>query len=146
MPERERHNRTKDEMFAMIEAALGGRIAEELEFGAMSTGASSDFDAATAIARDMVCKYGMSENLGPVIYSQRRGDFMYSERTAEKIDDEIRAIINQAYVEAKGLLVTHRDKLTTLAMNLLEKETMYASEIYELLGIESREDHRFMEA
>lgn len=145
MPDREKHNQTKDEMLALVQSALGGRIAEEIEFGVLSTGAMSDFKSATDIVRSMVCRYGMSENLGPIIYSQRHGDFTYSERTAQRIDDEVISIMNACYATARTMLVEHRDKLEKLAYTLLEKETMYASEIYELLGIESREDHKFVE-
>lgn len=145
MPEREKHNRTKDEMIALIQSALAGRIAEELEFGVLSTGAMSDFQSATEIVRKMVCQYGMSQNLGPIIYSHRHGEQEYSERTAEKIDEEMRAIMNECYVTARNMLVEHRDKLEKLAYALLEKETMYASEIYPLLEIEPREDHSFVE-
>lgn len=145
LPEREKYSRDKDEMIASIKAALGGRVAEELVFNKLSTGAYSDFQAATAIARDMVCRYGMSDKLGPVIYSQREGEFIYSQHTAETIDAEVRAIIDACYKDAKELLTTNRDKLDKLSFALLEKETMFASEIYELLGITSREDHKFTE-
>ena len=145
LPEREKYSRDKDEMIASIKAALGGRVAEELVFNKLSTGAYSDFQAATAIARDMVCRYGMSDKLGPVIYSQREGEFIYSQHTAETIDAEVRAIIDACYKDAKELLTTNRDKLDKLSFALLEKETMFASEIYELLGIKSREDHKFTE-
>ncbi len=146
LPEREKYSRDKDEMIASIKAALGGRVAEELVFNKLSTGAYSDFQAATAIARDMVCRYGMSDKLGPVVYSQREGEFVYSQHTAETIDAEVRAIIDACYKDAKELLTTNRDKLDKLSFALLEKETMFASEIYELLGITSREDHKFTEA
>lgn len=144
MPEREKYNKTQDEMIAFIKSALGGRIAEEIEFGIVSTGAHNDFDKATEVARSMVCQYGMSD-LGPIIYSQRQGQFEYSEQTAQRIDHEVHAIITHAYNSAKEMLLEHRDKLTKLSHALLEKETMYASEIYELLGIEPREDHKFVE-
>lgn len=142
MPEREKYSTTKEEMLAVIKSALGGRIAEAIVFNKISTGAYSDFMTATGIARDMVCRYGMSEALGPIVYSQQQGDFVYSQQTAQKIDDEVRRIIEESERGATKLLVDNRDKLDKLAEALLEKETMYASEIYELLGIESREDHK----
>lgn len=145
LPEREKYTTSKEEMIASIKSALGGRIAEELEFNEISTGAYSDFLAATDIARDMVCRYGMSERLGTIVYSQRRGDFVYSQKTAELIDQEVKDIIDRCYKEATDLLQQNRDKLTVLSNALLEKETMFAGEIYELLGITSREDHRFTE-
>lgn len=142
MPEREKYSTTKEEMLATIKSALGGRIAEAVVFNKISTGAYSDFTTATRIARDMVCRYGMSDALGPIVYSQQQGDFVYSQQTAQKIDDEVRRIIEESEREATNLLIDHRDKLDKLAEALLEKETMYASEIYELLGIEPREDHK----
>jgi len=145
LPEREKYTTTKAEMLASIKAAVGGRIAEELEFNTLSTGAYSDFQAATEIARDMVCRYGMSKDLGPIVYSQRQGEFVYSQDTAEKIDTEVKKIVEDCYKEATSLLQANRDKLTKLSEALLEKETMYASEIYDLLDIEPREDHKFSE-
>ena len=144
MPEREKYSTVKEEMIALVQSALGGRIAEEVVFHKVSTGAYSDFLKATEVVRDMVCRYGMSDKLGPVVYSQQQGDFVYSQETAKLIDDEVLRITNECYVSAKKLLETHRDKLDTLANALLEKETMYASEIYELLAITPREDHKLI--
>ncbi|MCF7899895.1 ATP-dependent zinc metalloprotease FtsH [Candidatus Babeliales bacterium] len=143
MPEREKYNRNKEEMIASIKAALGGRVAEEIVFNELSTGAYSDFLTATDIVRDIVCRYGMTDELGPIVYSQKQGDFVYSQKTAEKIDEKVRQIIDTCYAETKDLLMAHKDKLTALSVALLDKETMYAREIYELLNIESREDHKF---
>lgn len=144
MPEREKYSRNKDEMIASIKICLGGRVAEQLVFNKIATGAYSDFLRATEIARTMVTHYGMSDALGPIVYSQQQGDFVYSQVTAQKIDDEVRRIINECYKETTILLEDNRDKLDLLATTLLEKETMYASEIYELLGITSREDHKLV--
>lgn len=137
LPEREKYNETKEEMLSHIDVALGGRIAEELVFNEMSTGAYSDFVTATDIAQRMVRFYGMSD-LGEVIY--REGT--YSEGTAAKIDEEVRSIIKKCYDRTKEVLVENRDKLDKLADALLEKETMYAEEIYELLGIEPRKSFK----
>ena len=145
LPEREKYMTTKEEMIGSIMAALGGRIAEELVFGKMSTGAYSDFQKATEIARSMVCHYGMSEDLGPIVYAQdpsTPGEFTYSEHTAQKIDEAVRKIIDDCYVKATTVLRENRDKLDKLAEALLEKETMYAGEIYALLNITPREEHR----
>lgn len=144
MPEREKYSRNKDEMIASIKICLGGRVAEKLVFNKIATGAYSDFLRATEIARTMVTHYGMSDALGPIVYSQQQGDFVYSQQTAEKIDEEVRRIINECYQETTALLTENRDKLDLLATTLLEKETMYASEIYTLLGIASREDHKLI--
>ncbi len=144
MPEREKYSRNKDEMIASIKICLGGRIAEQLVFNKIATGAYSDFLRATEIARTMVTHYGMSDALGPIVYSQQQGDFVYSQQTAQKIDDEVRRIINECYAETTKLLEDNRDKLDLLATTLLEKETMFASEIYELLDIKPREDYKLV--
>jgi len=142
MPEREKYNRTKAEMLAEITMAFGGRVAEELAFEQITTGAYSDFKAATKIAREMVCYYGMSDDVGFIIFSQNHGEYDYSEKMAEKIDAAVYKITSECYERAKSLLTNNRDKLDQLAAALLEKETMYASEIYELLGIAPRQDLR----
>ncbi|HEV2916901.1 MAG TPA: ATP-dependent zinc metalloprotease FtsH [Candidatus Babeliales bacterium] len=138
LPEREKYTSSKDEMISSIMAALGGRAAEELIFNKLMTGAASDFRAATAIARSMVCDYGMSEKLGPVVYSQEYGQQPYSESTARLIDEEVRRILDECQVKVREMLSQHKDKLDKLAQLLIEKETVYAGEVYELLGIEPR--------
>jgi len=143
LPEREKYTSTKEEMLAQVQSALGGRIAEEIVFNKMTTGAYSDFKAATEIVRRMVCHYGMSEKLGSAVYARSSyGELEYSEKTAELIDEEIRAILDLCYKKAFEIISANRDKLDKLANSLLEKETMYASEIYELLGIEPRKDFK----
>lgn len=142
LPEREKYNSTKDEMLGSIMTALGGRVAEELVFGKITTGAYSDFMKASQIARDMVCKYGMSP-LGPIVYSQEYEDYRYSQKTSELIDKEVTTIVNDCYDKTTALLSHNREKLELLAVTLLEKETMYAQEVYELLGIQPRVQHTF---
>jgi len=144
LPEREKYITTKEEMLAVIMSALGGRAAEELVFGKLTTGAYSDFKKATDIARSMVCNYGMAPELGSVLYGQLQGDFVYSQSTAKKIDQEVQKIINKCYDKALNLLKTNRDKLDKLVRALLDKETMYAGEIYSLLSIEPRVEHSFL--
>lgn len=146
MPEREKYNETKEELLATIASAMGGRAAEELVFGEISTGAYSDFKKATEIARSMVCYYGMTDALGKRVYLDTydtKGG--YSQKTFEKIDNEITRILDEQYVRATNMLRENRDKLDKLSLALLDKETLYASEIYELLGIEPREDMRLVE-
>ncbi|HRN77987.1 MAG TPA: ATP-dependent zinc metalloprotease FtsH [Candidatus Dependentiae bacterium] len=142
LPEREKHTSTKDEMLASIASALGGRAAEELVFDSATTGAYSDFQVASKIARAMVCNYGMSAQVGPIIYGQSNQDFVYSQKTAEQLDAEVKNIIDMCYTKACDLLRSNRDKLDALSQALLEKETMYAGEIYVLLGIEPRTEHK----
>lgn len=142
LPEREKYNSTKEEMLGSIMICLGGRIAEELIFGKITTGAYSDFMKASHVARDMVCKYGMS-SLGPVVYSQNYEDYSYSQKTSELIDKEVAVIVNDCYEKATALLTENKEKLDLLAITLLEKETMYAQEVYDLLGIQPRTQHMF---
>jgi len=141
LPEKEKYNRSKEEIVARIMSALGGRAAEELIYNKLTTGAYADFRSATQMARAMVCDYGMSD-LGTAVYSQSRGDFVYSQKTAEKIDAEVEKILAKSYKDTMKLLKENKDKLELLADKLLEKENLYAGEIYELLGIEAREDHK----
>lgn len=145
MPEREKYNKTKNEMVANIISALAGRAAEELVFGELTTGAYSDFKHATAIAKDMVCHYGMTDTLGKVVYDRGYYGNGFSDKTFERIDEEVKSILDEQYVAAMKLLVDNRDKLDKLAAALLEHETMFAHEIYELLGITPRQDHRFVQ-
>jgi len=141
LPEKEKYIRSKEEIVASVMAALGGRAAEELIFKKLTTGAYSDFRIATEMVRSMVCDYGMSD-LGTAVYSQTRGEFVYSQKTAEKIDNEVQKILSGCYKDTIKLLKENKDKLELLTEKLLEKENLYASEIYELLGIEAREDHK----
>jgi cell division protease FtsH len=144
LPEREKYSTTKEEMEAMIMSALGGRVAEEIVFNTVTTGAYSDFQKASQIVRDMICYYGMSTELGTIIYSQRHGDFEYSQKTAEKIDAEVLKLTALYHQQARALLEANRDKLDTLANALLEKETMNADEIYTLLDITPRQTHKLI--
>ena len=144
LPEREKYITTKEEMEASVMSALGGRVAEEIIFNALTTGAYSDFQAASHIVRNMICHYGMSPELGTIIYSQRHGDFEYSQKTAEKIDAEVQRLTGLYHDQTRTLLEANRDKLDMLANALLEKETMNADEIYELLGITPRQAHKLI--
>lgn len=144
MPEREKYITSKEEMEAEVISALGGRAAEEIIFQRLTTGAYSDFKAATDIVRKMVCNYGMvPEELGTILYVQDHNQYQYSEKTSEKIDEAVRAIMDTCYKRCIQMFKDNKDKLDLLATTLLEKETMYASEIYELLNIEPRTEHTF---
>jgi cell division protease FtsH len=144
LPDREKYSTTKEEMIATINICLGGRAAEELIFNEIATGASNDFQKATAIAHAMVCQYGMSEELGPIIYSHAYKEFDYSPETATKIDEAVKKIITNCYEQTKKMLTENRYLLDILALELLKKETLYSHEIYELLKIKPRKDHRFI--
>ena len=124
---------SRNEMFEQIVADLGGRVAEQLCLQDISTGASSDIQQATSVARDMVQRYGMSEKLGPVSYAAEGEVFIgrdyekskpYSERIAGDIDDEVKAIIDRAYRRCQEILTDHRDQLEKIAKYLMEFETM----------------------
>ena len=140
LPEREKYLHSKDEMIAQIMSIMGGRIAEELTFGVISSGASDDFNKATEIAQNMVRFWGMSEKLGHVTYSPD-SNYKHSQKTYEIIDQEVRAIIEECYQKAQALLMQNRDKLEKLAQAVIEKETIMAEEAYELLGITPRTIH-----
>jgi len=142
LPEREKYTQTKEEMLTTIMVCLGGRVAEEIACNVIGSGASNDFEKATDVARKMVCSYGMSEEMGPVVYQQRNGEYQYSEKTAERIDAEVQRLLEASYQKVKELLTFNRDKLNRLANELYAKETLFAAEIYELLGITPREDFK----
>ncbi len=134
---------TKESLTAMITGLLAGRIAEELVFGQMTTGAHNDFQRATAIARAMVAEYGMS-SLGPVQYERETGsvflgrDYMkeknFSDQVALEIDREVRKIIDDCYKEGQELLKEHRKLLDLIAMHLVEIETLTREDIEELVN------------
>lgn len=140
LPTEDRHTMTKKQLLARISMALGGRVAEEVVFGSITSGASDDIKRATRVARAMVCELGMSERLGPVAYTEgeqnvflgremaARGDGV-SEETAREIDREVRSIIDSQLELARKTVVEHREKLDRLAHALLERETIDAEEI-----------------
>lgn len=144
VPEDDKGLMTRSEMIARLVFAMGGRAAEELVFREPTTGASSDIDQATKIARAMVTEYGMSSKLGAVRYGSEHGDpFLgrtmgnqadYSHEVAQIIDDEIRKLIEAAHTEAWEILTEYRDVLDTLAGELLEKETLHRVELEAIFG------------
>jgi cell division protease FtsH len=140
LPTEDRHLMTRKQTLARISMALGGRVAEEVVFDEITTGAQDDIKRATRLARAMVCELGMSDLLGPIAYgeneenvflgreiSSRRED--YSEETARQIDQEVRRIIEEQHVRARQVVGQNRDKLDRLAQALLERETLDAEEI-----------------
>jgi cell division protease FtsH len=147
LPPEDRYNLTREQILAMIKHAMGGRAAEELVFGHLSTGASNDLKQATRLARQMVCHYGMSEKLGPVSYSDDDHDVFlgrdfvsrkdYSEKKAEQIDEEVSQILNALYQEARQNLVDHRATLDRIAEALLERETLDTADLRLLLAGEA---------
>lgn len=144
VPEEDKSLRTRSEMIAQLVFAMGGRAAEELVFREPTTGAVSDIEQATKIARAMVTEYGMSSKLGAVKYGTEHGDpFLgrtmgtqadYSHEVARDIDDEVRKLIEAAHTEAWEILTEYRDVLDTLAGELLEKETLHRPELEAIFG------------
>ena len=133
IPRDDASNPTRNEMYEEIVSLLGGRAAEELFLGDISVGASNDIERATKIAREMVARYGMSERIGTVAYDNEGEVFIgrdfqttksYSEKVAGTIDDEIKVLIDRAYLQCKQLLKTNEEKVQQVAAYLLEKETM----------------------
>ena len=144
LPEDEKYNETAKGLEIRIRALLGGRIAEELTFESVTTGASNDLDRVTAIARKMVCEWGLSDKIGPLTFGEKEGGEVflgrdmghvknYSESMAVEIDNEIRRIVKENYQITTQLLKEHQDQLNTLAEALLERETLDAPEIKRLV-------------
>ncbi|MFU8692625.1 ATP-dependent zinc metalloprotease FtsH [Rossellomorea sp. FS2] len=144
LPKEDRYFMTKPELLDKITGLLGGRVAEEIIFGEVSTGAHNDFQRATGIARKMVTEYGMSEKLGPLQFGQQQGGQVflgrdinseqnYSDAIAHDIDLEMQRFINESYARAKKILTENRDKLELIAKTLLEVETLDAAQITNLM-------------
>ena len=149
-PEDDRHNYDEAYLRARIIGAMGGRAAEEVVYGTRTTGAESDMQQATNIARQMVTRWGMSDKLGPVALAQRSDGFLdpaeseasmpgawrpYSEETARLIDAEVRRVLDESYADALRLLRQQRQELDALAAALLEHETLDEQEILHVTGL-----------
>ncbi|MDQ0430886.1 cell division protease FtsH [Planomicrobium stackebrandtii] len=143
LPREDRYFMTKPELLDKIAGLLGGRVAEDLSFGEVSTGAHNDFQRATAIARSMVTEYGMSDKIGPVQFGTAQGgnvflgrDFNseqnYSDAIAFEIDQEVQRIIKEQYIRTKEILTENQDLLKLIANTLLEVETLDAAQILHL--------------
>ncbi|MFP7480122.1 ATP-dependent zinc metalloprotease FtsH [Terribacillus saccharophilus] len=142
LPREDRYFMTKPELLDKITGLLGGRVAEEVIFGEVSTGAHNDFQRATAIARKMVTEYGMSDKIGPLQFTSSGGNVFlgrdiqneqtYSEAIAYEIDQEVQSFINQCYARAKQILTENKEKLELIAQTLLEIETLDAFQIQTL--------------
>lgn len=143
-PPEDKYTYTKQEIMARITVGLGGRVAEEVVFGEVTTGAQNDFEQATEHARKMVTEYGMSSKLGPLSLGKRHGPVFlgrdlvesrnYSEEIAYEIDKEIRRIIDECYEAARAAILEHRDALERIAQALLEHESLEADELQRLFA------------
>jgi cell division protease FtsH len=146
LPEEDRYSYSKQRLESSIASLFGGRIAEELAFGpeAVTTGASNDIERATMLARNMVTKWGLSDKLGPLTYSEESGEVFLgrqvtqhkqvSDETAHVIDVEVRRVIDTAYRKAQNILETNRDKLDAMAQALIKYETIDENQIKDIMA------------
>jgi cell division protease FtsH len=144
LPEKDRYGLDKQQMLAQIAVAFGGRIAEEVFLDQQTTGARQDFESATGIAREMVTRYGMSDSLGPMVYGDNEGEVFLgrsitthknvSEATLQKVDGEIRRIIDEQYTIARRIVEANREKVEAMALALLEFETLDADQIGDIMA------------
>ena len=149
-PEEDKNYTSKNQMLDSLVSALGGRVAEALVLGDISTGASNDLERVTETARNMVTKYGMSENLGPIVFGDQSNEVFlgkdfnhvrnYSENVAARIDEEIEEIIKKAYAKTEKILSENMDKLHTVANALLEREKISGEEFLKLMNGEALEE------
>ena len=159
LPKEDRYYATRSEMLDELKVLLGGRVAEALVLKEISSGASNDLQRATALARQMICEYGMSEKIGPVTFGHRQDqvflgrdiarDKDYSEEVAAEIDKEVRAFLDDAYAATEKLLNENMDKLHLIAQALIERETLEKEEIADLMKhgrILTKEEREAMEA
>ena len=143
LPTQDKYLTTKSELLDRVAGLLGGRVAEQMVFNEISTGAGNDLERATELVRAMVCEYGMSEAIGPLTVGKRHGnpflgrdmmeDRNYSEQIAEAIDKEIRSTMDAGYDRAKSILTENREKMDTIVKVLLEKETLEREEFEALM-------------
>ncbi len=146
LPDEDRYLWTKNQFSDMMTVTMGGRVAEELIFDEVTTGASNDLERATKIALGMIKRYGMSEGLGPRTFGKREEMVFlgreiseerdYGDKVAEEIDDEVKNLINHSYYQAEELLVTHKPKLVRLAEYLIENETISGASLNGLFNVD----------
>nr|WP_315425984.1 ATP-dependent zinc metalloprotease FtsH [uncultured Albidiferax sp.] len=144
LPAQDRYSYDSEYMLSQISMLFGGRIAEEVFMHQMTTGASNDFERATSIARDMVTRYGMTDALGPMVYAENEGEVFLgrsvtkttnmSEQTMQKVDSEVRRIIDQQYSLARKLIEDNADKMHAMAKALLEWETIDIEQIDDIMA------------
>jgi cell division protease FtsH len=143
LPQEDRYSMDREQILQNISVLFGGRIAEEIFMGQMTTGASNDFERATEMARRMVTQWGMSDKLGPMVYGENEGEVFLgrsitthknvSETTMQKVDAEIRRIIHEQYTLARKLIEDNRDKVEAMARALLEWETLDSDQINDIM-------------
>jgi cell division protease FtsH len=144
LPSQDRYSYDSEYMLNQISMLFGGRIAEEVFMNQMTTGASNDFERATTLARDMVMRYGMTDALGPMVYAENEGEVFLgrsvtkttnmSEQTMQKVDAEVRRIIDEQYNLARRLIEENKDKMHALAKALLEWETIDSEQLDDIMA------------
>ncbi len=144
LPEGDRYSTDKVRILSRISMLFGGRIAEEVFMNQMTTGASNDFERATQLARDMVMRYGMSDALGPMVYAENEGEVFLgrsvtkttnmSEETMQRVDGEVRRIIDEQYTVARKLIEDNQDKMHAMAQALLEWETIDGEQVDDIMN------------
>ncbi|MGV8805367.1 MAG: ATP-dependent zinc metalloprotease FtsH [Polaromonas sp.] len=144
LPAQDRYSYDREYMLSQISMLFGGRIAEEVFMNQMTTGASNDFERATALARDMVTRYGMTDALGPMVYAENEGEVFLgrsvtktnnmSESTLQKVDIEVRRIIDEQYHLARKLIEENKDKMHAMAKALLEWETIDVEQMDDIMA------------
>ena len=152
LPSQDRYSYDKEFMLNQISMLFGGRIAEEVFMNQMTTGASNDFERATSIARDMVTRYGMTDALGPMVYAENEGEVFLgrsvtktttmSESTMQKVDQEVRKIIDEQYAIARKLIEDNKDKMHAMAKALLEWETIDMEQIDDIMAGKEPRPHK----
>ncbi len=150
LPHEDKYLISRQEMLDRITSLLGGRAAEEIVFGDITSGAANDIERATEMARTMVCELGMSESLGPLAWGKTEREVFlgkdlarmrnFSEEVASKIDEEVKKIVTECYERAKQILRDHRKQMDVIVERLLEKETIEGDELRELLKKELEEE------
>ncbi|XXQ68868.1 ATP-dependent zinc metalloprotease FtsH [Neisseriaceae bacterium B1] len=144
LPERDRISMYKDQMLSQLSILFGGRIAEDIFVGRISTGASNDFERATQIAREMVTRFGMSEKMGVMVYAENEGEVFLgrsvtrsqnvSEKTMQEVDAEVRRILDEQYAVAYKILDENRDKMETMCKALMDWETIDRDQVLEIMA------------
>lgn len=144
LPERDRISLYKDQMLSQLAILFGGRIAEDIFVGRISTGASNDFERATQIAREMVTRYGMSEKMGVMVYAENEGEVFLgrsvtrsqhiSEKTQQEVDAEVRRILDEQYAVAYKILSENRDKMEVMCKALMDWETIDRDQVLEIMA------------
>ena len=144
LPERDRYGYSKEQMLSFMAVSFGGRIAEEVFLNQQTTGAKQDFEHATSLARDMVMHYGMTDSLGPMVYGENEGEVFLgrsvtthknvSESTLQKVDEEIRRLIDLQYGAARKIIEENRDKVESIARALLEMETLDSEQVNDIMS------------